>query len=286
MYTGEYLEKWLNLRKSALAQRTIEGYRRIIRRCERISEIEIKELTAWDINETIQKDVSAGKIRTAEQIYVLLRTALADAVEMGVLQKTPVHHKLRPKRPKQQLRCWGPEETARFLGEISGHPRELEIKLALMAGLRRGEICGLMWQDIDWRSGIMHIRRQKVWTEDRGVQVTPPKTSAGVRDVPVPEALWGPLRARRQLAGYVTEISASGVSKAVRKAAARAGVKLIGTHGLRHTFATNAVRYGGDMKSLQVVLGHADYATTANIYTHPDEQMIRAVVAKANTNVI
>lgn len=286
MMTGVYLEKWLNMRMQALAPRTIESYRRIIRRCEPISGIDIRELSTFDVETALEPDILAGKMRTAEQIYVLLRTAMADAVELGVIAVSPVKAMLRPKHRKTPIRVWTPEEARAYVAATRGDPRQLEQLLPLLAGLRRGEVCGLMWEDVDLREGVMHIRRQKVWLESGGVIVTPPKSEAGIRDVPISEALLEALRARRQLAGPLTDLTARGVAEAIQRAAERAGVRWIGTHGLRHTFATNAIRYGGDMRSLQMVLGHADYSTTANVYTHPDYDMFRAIVAHASENVV
>lgn len=286
MTTGEYLERWLTMRMQALAPRTVESYRRILRRCEPISGIDIRELSTFDLEKALEADISAGKMRTAEQIYVLLRTALADAVELGVIAATPVRSILRPKRRKTPIRVWTPEEARAYVAATRGDPRQLEQLLPLMAGLRRGEVCGLMWEDVDFRKGMLHIRRQKIWLEDGSAILTPPKSEAGIKDVPIADALREALRARRQLAGPVTDLTARGVAEAIQRAAQRAGVSWIGTHGLRHTFATNAIRSGGDMRSLQMVLGHADYSTTANVYTHPDEEMTRAVVAHATESVV
>ena len=286
MTTGVYLEKWLAMRAPSLAPRTIESYRRIIRRCEPIFEMEIGELSTFDLETALEPDISAGKMRTAEQIYVLLRTALADAVELGLIKVSPVKSIIKPKKRKSQIRCWTPEEARAYYAATIGDDRQLEQLLPLMAGLRRGEVCGLMWEDIDFKEGIMHVRRQKIWTDGGQVLVTPPKSEAGIRDIPISEALRDALRARRQLSGYVTNLTAHGVAQAIKRAAKRAGVSWVGTHGLRHTFATNAIRMGGDMRSLQMVMGHADYSTTANVYTHPDVQMTRAIIAHATAYVV
>lgn len=286
MLTGNYLDRWLTMRMQALAPRTVESYRRIIRRCEPISQIELGQLSTFDLETALEPDIIAGKMRTAEQIYVLLRTALADAVRLKLIAASPVDSIIRPKRRKKQIDVWTLDETRRYVAAARRDSRELELLLPLFAGLRRGEVCGLRWEDVDFSARMMHIRRQKVWLETGEVLVTPPKSDAGLRDVPVSDGLWEPLRARRQLCGFITDLTASGVSQAVKRASERAGVRGIGTHGLRHTFATNAIRTGGDMRSLQLVLGHADYSTTANVYTHPDEQMTRAIVAHATMCVL
>lgn len=286
MTTGDYLDRWLAMRAQALAPRTVECYSRLIRSIAGIAHIDLTELTTWDCQGPIQRAIDAGHGRTAEQIYVLLRTAMTDAVELRLITVSPVISILRPRRRPKQIDAWSIDDTRRYIAAAQADDRALEMLLPLMAGLRRGEVCGLRWEDVDLANGIMHIRRQKIWLDSGDIIVTPPKSDSGVRDVAIADALRGPLRARRQLSGWVTDLTASGVAQAVKRAAERARVRHIGTHGLRHTFATNAIRGGADMRSLQTVLGHADYATTANIYTHPDVDMQRTVVASATRVVI
>ena len=108
-----------------------------------------------------------------------------------------------------------------------------------------------------------------------------PKSRSSVRKIPVPDELMARLRKNRQLSGYIDHITPSGLNKAHRVLVARLGLPPIPLHGLRHTMATSCIRHGGDMRSLQQLLGHAKYSTTADRYTHPDRQMLRAAIDSA-----
>ena len=111
--------------------------------------------------------------------------------------------------------------------------------------IRRGEILGLLWEDVDFQAGVLHIRRQLVRLKSGETVETPPKSRAGRRDVPIPEALRRLLAARRQLSGRVSGLTAAGLYDALRRCERAAQVPHIGLHGLRHTMATNVVRSGG-----------------------------------------
>ena len=286
MTLGEYLARWLQLRSQSLAPRTIDSYRRLIGKCAVIHHIDIEQLTVWDVDLPIQAELSAGNGRTAEQVFVLLRTALGDAERIHSIHSCPVDKLLRPRLRHAPHVVWTPEESRAFYAEAIKSKYALELLLPLLCGLRRGEVLGLMWEDVDMHEDLIHIRRQLVQLDDGTQLITPPKSEAGCRVVPIPAVLRQLLAARRSLGGYVCRISASGLRKALKRVSECAGVPYIGLHGLRHTFATNAVRAGGDMRSLQVVLGHASYTTTATVYTHPDVRDYRTIIAHSMRVVV
>ena len=78
----------------------------------------------------------------------------------------------------------------------------------------------------------------------------------------------------------------SGLRTALKRVSEHADIPYIGLHGLRHTFATNVIRAGGDMKALQVVMGHASYNTTAMIYTHTDNNQYRTIIEQCMRLVV
>lgn len=279
---GDWLEQWLRMRSIKLRPRTIEQYERLIRlHAAPIAGKKLKKVDAEDIQELLTEICEAGKGRTAEQLYVLLCTAFKQAVLLKRIKENPMMGVIRPAHKAKIHDVWTPEEQKAVLKVLRDEPCRLEILLGLYCGLRRGEICGLMWSDIDLKEGVLHVRRQRQRLDDGRLVEVPPKSDAGRRVLPIPRALRGPIAARAAIGGYVTQLTPEGLRNALERVERRAGVKHIGLHGLRHTMATNAVRGGVNLRLVQNLLGHTSYTLTARVYTHPDLEMLRYAVDAA-----
>lgn len=270
MTLDTWLYDWLSLRSPELKPRTIESYSDLIRRhiAPSIGHIELEKLSPMEITHMLASISASGHSRTAEMCFVLLRSALHD------LEPNPMRKVRRPAHRQQSPEAWSDDQIITFMKAIRGHRHQLAFMLAIVLGLRRGEICGLRWQDIDFAEGVIHICNQRQRLASGQLVDLSPKSASSVRSLPIPAQLLPLLRQKRQIAGYVCAISPSGLDAAHRKLVQRLQLPYIPLHGLRHTMATACIRHGGDMRSLQSVLGHANYATTANRYTHPDVEML------------
>ena len=280
--TGEWLEQWLSLRSGQLRPRTIERYSELIRKhAAPIADIKLRKLNSSHIQMLLADICASGHERTAEQLFVLLRTAMKAAVQQRRVKVDPMQGVVRPSHKPQPHAIWTLEEQRAVLRALEHDKRKLEILLGLMCGLRRGEICGLMWADVDLAEGLIHVKRQRQRLSNGKLVDAPPKSDAGRRDIPIPEPLRRTIVARAAIGGYVTDLSPEGLSGALRRAEKRAGVAHIGIHGLRHTMATNAVRVGVSLRIVQQLLGHSSFNLTARVYTHPDIDMMRCAVDSA-----
>lgn len=274
---GEYLGDWLALRSGGLKPRTVESYSSMIRLhiAPVIGALPVDQLTALHIRPLLARLASAGHTRTAELCFVLLSAALGD------LQPCPMIGVPRPAHIQRTPEPWSDDQIAAYMAALADHPHGLALSLGLVLGLRRGEICGLRWQDVSWDTSEIFVTNQRMRLDSGQMIDASPKSRSSVRVVPVPPPLMARLRQARQLAGYIDVISPSGLDKAHRVLVARLDLPRIPLHGLRHSMATSCIRHGGDMRSLQVLLGHARYATTADRYTHPDGEMLRRAIDKA-----
>jgi integrase len=142
------------------------------------------------------------------------------------------------------------------------------ILLALKAGLRQGELLALRWEDVDLVAGKLRIARSVT----RGV-VTTPKSGKG-REVPLSDAAVRALKSHRHLRGELVfcdgagEMFTKGLCKwPLRRACKRAGLRHVGWHVLRHTFASHLVMRNVPLKAVQELLGHATIEMTMR-YTH------------------
>lgn len=271
-----WLNDWVSLRRSELAPRTIEQYEHLISRWigPAIGDLDLSALSPERIRHALA-EIPHG--RTAELCYVLLSAALKehDPALMARVRR-PAH---RQKQPSP----WSDEQIAVYLDALKAHRHGLALSLAIQCGLRRGEICGLKWSNVDFDAEELHIVSQRQRLES-GIVDCPPKSFSSIRDVPIPASLLPRLKAARGMpSAYVDPITPNALDTAHRTLVRRLGLPPLPLHGLRHSMATACLRHGGDMRSLQAILGHSSYATTANIYTHPDRQMIRHAVDVAVT---
>lgn len=276
MHLREYLTDWLTLKSAALKPRTIESYRYVIRHiCAHLGDMEISALTNFDVGHALAA-ICAQHSRTAEMCFVLLRDAIGD------FPNNPMRGVMRPKHVQSSPDAWNDDQIAVYVQSLIGHRHQIPLLLAVSLGMRRGEICGLRWSDIDFDSSTIHICNQRQRMEDGSIIDCTPKSFTSDRVIPVPVQLMRLLREHRQIGGYVCNITPSGLDSAHRRHVRELSLPPIPLHGLRHSFATACVRHGGSMRALQLLLGHSSYATTANRYTHPDMQMLREAMDTAH----
>jgi integrase len=150
--------------------------------------------------------------------------------------------------------------------------------VALKTGLRQGELLALRWEDVDLVAGQLRVRRSVT----RGV-ITVPKSGKG-REVPLGDEVLSALKAERHLRGPLVFCTADGrmfkkneCKHPLWRACKRAGLRQIGWHALRHTFASNLVMRGAAMKAVQELLGHATMEMT-NRYSHLSPEVSRHAV--------
>jgi len=166
----------------------------------------------------------------------------------------------------------------------------LGILFTLYTGVRIGELCGLRWEDIDFASGTVHIRRtvERIANLDQHTQqktkiiISEPKTENAVRVIPLPSFLVNLLSDGRKsdnfylLTGTPEPTEPHQYYVRYRKFLQRNGIENHTFHALRHTFATRCVELGFDVKSLSEILGHSSVTTTLKFYVHPTLQQKKA----------
>lgn len=280
MTLKQWLSDWITLRTD-LKPRTIESYTDLLTRyiVPALGAADVETLSPVEITHFLAEVVRTGRTRTAELLYVFLKAAFRDFPG----DVNPLHRVRRPTHRQKSPEPWTDDQMAIYLAALEGHRQQLPLSLAIMLGLRRGEICGLRWEDVDFDRNVIRVCNQRQRLATGEIIDCTPKSESSIRTLPIPLALSAPLRRSRQLSGYVCSITPSGLDQAHKRLCARLELPPIPLHGLRHTMATSCIRHGGDMRSLQSLLGHSSYATTANRYTHPDQEMLRKALDFANT---
>lgn len=277
MKLSKMVESWIDRRSLNRAPSTISGYRTLHRlyiEPTTIGQAEVDELDESDMIELLRPLLVRGCTRQAQLLQVLVMATLRDAVRRRVITWNPMDCVERI-RHHSRLTPWLTVEQAQRLLQISQankDPLFVAWLLMLCCGLRRGEMLGLRWTDIDFEGAWLHVRRQKVRV-DRAVIVSRPKSAASVRDIPLEDHLLSLLRLLRSgdgdILGGVTDKT---LQTGLDRACSAAGVPRVTLHGLRHTMAAAAAGDGVAIKILQGLMGHAHYTTTADIYSHVDAQ--------------
>ena len=285
MIMEEWSTRWLRMQR--IRPRTLESYESLIRHyiLPTLGAVDLAELSAEAIQAALAVPLSAGHGRTAEQVYTLLVQICRAAVRAGHIMRSPMDAILRPYHVPTPTAWWAPEDAARFLRlrQLALDPHLVVWTLALCCGLRRGELCGLRWDDIDLQQCIITVARQRITLADGRTVAAPPKSKSSARTLAIPVDLAAWLADHQPGTGGYVAISATtgrpitpgGLDSAWRRAVRASGMRPITLHGCRHTCGAAAVRAGVAMRVLQDIMGHSTDAITSKIYAHVDQQAQR-----------
>ncbi len=271
-----------------------------------IGNIELNKLTQNDLQQFYSRLKTKGRLirteiygvglsdRMVRACHTLCQKSLEKAVEENLIRINPaVDCKLPPKKTKD-MKILTREEMQRFIIQAK-YDGFLELFiLELSTGMRRGEIIGLQWDDLNMQSGELKISRQVVILNGK-IHISEPKTKTSIRTIILPPDIV------KILAEYKKTVNSkwlfpspvkedmprnpSAVRKILNRTLEKAGCKHIRFHDLRHTFATTALANGMDIKTLSAIIGHNSAETTLNIYTHITDEMQKSAAKKIGQNL-
>ncbi len=294
---GAYLTtRWLPGKKLELAHSTWDGYRRKIELhvLPSLGRIPIRRLRPHHLESLYDQKLHPADERkplapkTVLEIHLIIRGALEDAVRRGLVSRNVALVAHAPKLrsiPKVEQHAWTAQQLQAFLFAAAGHRLFPAFWLLASTGLRRSELLGLQWDDIDLAAAILSINRGLVAVayelrESRG------KTSNSRRAIDLDPTTVEVLSAWR--AWQKTEQTTVGVeptrwvfsdvagnpihphsiSQTFERIAARAGVPKIRLHDIRHTHGTLLIKAGVPVKVVSERLGHGNPAFTIDTYQH------------------
>jgi integrase len=227
--------------------------------------------------------------RTIKLIHAVLHRAFGQAKAWGVIRDNPAEIAKPPKAPDQETPMLQPNQAAALLERLHGHPLFLIASLALGTGMRRNEILGLRWQDVDLDVGRLTVERALEQTKAHGIRVKGPKTKRGRRTISVSPHIvaelrqhWREQQEQRLAAGLGKApdsspvlaaidggyLSPEALSKAWPGVVAAIGMPRVRLHSLRHTHASMLIAAGVDILTVSRRLGHASPTITLSVYGH------------------
>ena len=305
MTLGEWMDKWLDeYMIFAIRESTLDSYRGMVKNQVKpfIGNKQLASLTTADIQKFYNKIKKEGRVREhpvhgktladsmVRSVHMMLHEALDMAVKERLLAKNPTNGTTIPKCNYPEKQILGDNQLETFLEAIRGQEYWCDFfYMEVMTGLRRGEICGLKWQDIDFEENKLQVKRSVSVKKGGGVNIGETKTETGVRCIEMPPSVAELLKNRKQTA--ITEwvfpaflnpeqpIHPQAAYRKLKVILKNAELPLIRFHDLRHTFATHATQGGVDPKTLAGILGHTNASFTLDTYTHVTSDMQKSASA-------
>ena len=302
MTLGEWLDIWLEeYKEGTVRPSTIQSYRQYINSYikPQLGHKQISLITGQDIQRMYNRLKREGRIyehlekgyqlsdATICHIHNTLHCAMKDAVQAHIIPRNPTEGATAPRPNYKPMRVLNEQELDTFIEAI----REDEVwydffYTELMTGLRRGEICGLMWKDFDEKKGTLNVCRTLHGKEMGVFALGATKTSKGTRTIILPGSIVELLRQRKKRAvsqwifpnptSPELPMSPASAYQRLKVLLKLAGLPDIRFHDLRHTFATHALASGVDAKTLSGILGHTNASFTLDTYTHVTADMREA----------
>ena len=275
-----------------------------------LGQVKLEKLTAADINALYRQKLKEGRLdgkpgglsnRTVRYIHSLVKQALSHAVKWGLILHNVADAVDPPKRNRPEMRTWDAQQVAHFLDAARDCHYYPVYVIALLSGMRRGEILGLRWQDVDLERAALTI--QQTLKDDHGrLYFGAPKTHRSKRPVALTADTVAFLRSHKARQNKIrlmmgdkwedndlvltTEtgrpIHPTNMSRRYRQVVESLELPFIRFHDLRHTHATLLLNSGENLKVVSERLGHASTAFTMDTYYHPGDQMQREVAERLN----
>lgn len=254
--------------------------------------VPLTRLSAARVQGFLNGQLAAGQsIRQVQVMRTVLSSALTRAMREELLMRNVARLVELPGWDRQPIVPWTADEARGFLTAAHDDPLYPAFVLLLLYGLRRGEVLGLRWLDVDLGGGEIRVRQQ-IGRVNGELRVGPVKTNAGRRDLPLlPLAVdvFG-IRHEAQAADreelgrawqenglvFTTRtgrpVEPRNFVRSFHRICAASGIRAIKLHHLRHTTATLLKNLGVPARDAQLILGHSRLAVTQEIYTHEDHQ--------------
>ena len=310
---GQFLTDWLeHTHKQSVRPRTYERYEGVLRLhlVPALGRYQLQKLSAQHLQAFYTRKLEEGLSPTTVRYYhSVLHNALGSAVKWGFIPRNVCDLVTPPRKARFEMQPFSIEQVQTFLETVQGHRWEALFTLALATGMRQGELLGLKWQDINFATQTLQVRRILTRIQSATTKVyveAEPKTQQSRRNITIAAFALEALKQHRlrqietklkagpfwEEHDYVfctltgTHLRPSHVVVEFKKLLKKAGLPDIRFHDLRHSAATLLLSLGVHAKVVQEMLGHTQISMTMDIYSHVLPSMQQDAVNKLNTLVI
>jgi len=290
----QYLKSWLrDVAKQRVKLSTFQGYEQLLTRhaIPVIGKRPLAKLSPQDVQALYNATLSAGlKPQTVLNLHRTLNSALKQAVRWNLVARNVCELVDPPRVVREEVKPLDTKQASRFLLAAADDPLEALFVLALTTGMRQGELLALKWSDVDLEGGTLQVRRSVRRLKGHGFVEGEPKSKQSRRGLTLHPIAVAALARHRERQAFARRAAAADwedrdlvftnrvggyieVGNMRRRSywplLKRAGLaRTVRFHDLRHTVASLMIEMDENLKVIQEQLGHADIATTANVYGH------------------
>ena len=288
-------EEWLKYKKNTVKKSTYYNYSYSVEKYlyPKFADQDITQIK--DYNDFIEKLTDTLAPKTVRDIITKLKEII-NFYEEEHNTKLNIKKMSLPKMNKKEIQILSNKEKQKLEKYCiqQNDLKSLGILICLNTGLRVGEVCALRWENVDFETRRIHVEKtiERIYSKEENktiVIIDTPKSITSVRTIPINSKLYNILKQIRGKSKK-TDFVLTGSSEHYveprnyqyhfKEILKRSKVKKYKFHTLRHTFATNCIEAGMDIKSLSEILGHADVSITLNIYVHSSDKAKRKYLEK------
>ena len=272
MLVSEFLQNWIDLYSLRLKPHSISGYKVNINHAnEFIGHIELEKITQLDIQNMYAALLRKYKRNTVLYVHRTIREAMQYAVEIGYIAKNPCVGIILPKKERYIHQIIAEEQAIKMLQftKSADYDMYIVLLLALDLGLRRGEIIGLKYTDIDENRKTMCIGRSSEVKHGKIIDDTP-KTNAGFRSLLLSDTLFDLLMMYKETSdgSRICRLTQDQITYRFKQILTSVRLPDMRFHDLRHTCATLLLKKGVPAKIVSERLGHSSITVTLDLYSH------------------
>jgi integrase len=289
---SHYLKYWLEeVHKPTIRLSSYDKYRKLLDRhiLPELGHLQVQKLSAQQVQAFYTRKLEEGlSPSTIHVMHAILHKALGNAVRWGLVSRNVCDIVSPPRQEHHEIRPLTIEQAQQLLEQARGHRLEVLLTLAITTGMRRGEIIGLRWSDINFEDQSLYIRRTVDRITRYGYVESEPKTARSRRRITLPSLVVNALQEQRTRqakarlkagkAWHENDLVFSNTHGgflhpthmyiAFQQLLKDAGLPPLRFHDLRHSAATILMAMGTNVKIVQELLGHSTAAFTLNVYGH------------------
>ncbi len=302
----DWFDKWLNTyAKLAVRKTTWESYKTQVEQHikPRIGNIKLTSLNTGHLQKLYNDLLINGRVdgkgglspRTVRYTHMIIHSALEQAIKEHIIRINPSDAVRLPRDIKKEMQTLDTDNIKMFMNTAKQTRYYSAYMLELTSGLRRGELLGLRWKDIDLVNGTIQVVQQLIRTRN-GLEFSEPKTKISRRTINIPENTVKTLKTLKthKIKQAEEKLKAGGIYqnndlvfcteigkpidpknfvRSFQSTLEKAGLDKIRFHDMRHTFSVLSLQAGVSIKAIQEALGHHTPAFTMEVYGHVNKQM-------------